>query len=158
MKIDLAKDFRDLLRTFIVHEVRFLVVGAYALGVHGRPRGTGDLDVWVEASSANAQQVLLALNDFGAPLHDLTQEDLATPGVVFQIGLPPLRIDILTQISGVEFGQAWTRRAHADFEGIRVPVIGREDFVVNKRASGRTKDLADLERLEPLPPRVDRKF
>lgn len=108
MRIDLAKGFRDLLRAFVDHEVQFLVVGAYALAVHGRPRATGDLDLWVETSPANADRVLAALRDFGAPLHDLTREDLSRPGVVFQIGLPPLRIDILTQISGVEFPDAWS--------------------------------------------------
>lgn len=154
MKIDLAKDFRDLLRAFIDHEVRFLVVGAYALAVHGRPRATGDLDVWVETSPTNADRVFAALQAFGAPMHDLTRNDLTSPGVVFQIGLPPLRIDILTQISGVEFPEAWTRRSEADFEGIRVAVIGRDDLLINKRASGRAKDLVDVERLEPArPPR-----
>lgn len=147
MSIDLAKDFRDLLRAFVDHEVRFLVVGAYALAVHGRPRATGDLDVWVEPSATNADRVLAALREFGAPLHDLTRDDLARPGVVFQIGLPPLRIDILTQISGVEFSQAWPRRSEADFEGVGVAVIGRDDFLTNKRASGRPQDLVDVERL-----------
>lgn len=153
MKVDLAKDFRDLLRAFVDHEVRFLVVGAYALAVHGRPRATGDLDVWVEPSPMNADRVLAALREFGAPLHDLTRDDLARPGVVFQIGLPPLRIDVLTQISGVEFREAWPRRSEADFEGVGVGVIGREDFLANKRASGRTQDLADVERLAPERPR-----
>ena len=147
--IRLAKDFRDLLRAFVDHEVRFLVVGAYALAVLGRPRATGDLDVWIEATPGNAERTYAALLAFGAPLHDLTPEDLATAGVVFQIGLPPLRIDVLTAISGVTFATAWPRRVEATFDDVPVAIIGREDFLANKRATGRLKDLADAERLAP---------
>lgn len=146
-KTRLAADFRDLLHAFVAHRVRFLVVGAYALAVLGRPRATGDLDVWIEASPGNAHRTLEALRDFGAPLRGLTTQDLATPGVVFQIGLPPLRIDVLTAIDGVDFSVAWRRRTRADFDGIVVPVIGRNDFLTNKRATGRMKDRADAERL-----------
>lgn len=157
-QIDLANDFRDLLRAFIDHEVRFLVVGAYALAVLGRPRATGDLDVWVESVTGNAARAYQALQQFGAPLHDLTRADLATPGIVFQIGLPPLRIDILTQITGVEFADAWPRREQGIFADLSVPVIGRADFILNKRATGRLKDLADVESLEPsLAPRSPRR-
>lgn len=145
---ELAEDFRDLLRTFADHGVRFLVVGAYALAVHGRPRATGDLDVWIEPTPNNAERAYAALGDFGAPLRDLAAADLATLGVVFQIGLPPLRIDVLTQISGVEFAEAWPRRQRAVFGDVAVDVIGRDDFIANKRATGRLKDLADAERLE----------
>lgn len=147
--IDLAKDFRDLLHAFVGRNVRFLIVGAYALAVLGRPRATGDLDVWIEATLENAERTYAALGDFGAPLHALTVADLSIPGVVFQIGLPPLRIDILTQISGVDFATAWPRRRAATFGDVAVSVIGREDFIANKRASGRLKDLADAERLDP---------
>jgi hypothetical protein len=147
-KGDLASDFRDLLRAFVDHEVRFLVVGAYALAIHGHPRATGDLDVWVDPDAENARRAHTALAAFGTPLHELREEDLATPGTVFQIGLPPLRIDVLTRLTGLDFGPAWTRRVEADFEGVRVPVIGRADFLHNKRALGRTRDLADAERLE----------
>lgn len=146
-KTRLAKDFRDLLRAFGAHEVRFLVVGAYALAVLGRPRATGDLDVWVDATPENAPRTLAALRDFGAPLEDLGLEDLSRPGVLYQIGLPPLRIDVLTTIDGVDFAAAWRRRIEADFDGVPVPVIGRADFLANKRATGRLKDLADAERL-----------
>jgi hypothetical protein len=148
-KIRLARDFRDLLAVFVAHDVRFLVVGAYALAVLGRPRATGDLDVWIDATEENAKRALTALRDFGAPLRELRVEDLASPGTVFQIGLPPLRIDILTAIDGVEFSRAWPRRLIADFDGIDAGVIGREDFLANKRATGRLKDRADAERLDP---------
>jgi hypothetical protein len=147
-KIGLAADVRDLLHAFSDHDVRFLVVGAYALAVHGRPRGTGDLDLWVEATAENGARAYAALRAFGAPLHDLTMADLSTPGVVFQIGLPPLRIDVLTSIDGVRFADAWRRRVRATFEDVGVSVIGIADFIANKRATGRLKDLADIEALE----------
>jgi len=120
--------------------------------VLGRPRATGDLDVWVRPTKTNAHRAYAALREFGAPLHDLTVADLATPGVVFQIGLPPLRIDILTEISGVPFARAWSRRVLAMFEDVPVAVLGREDFLINKRATGRLKDLADAERLRKTRP------
>jgi hypothetical protein len=148
-QIDLAKDFRDLLHAFAARNVRFLIVGAYALAVLGRPRATGDLDVWIDATPGNAERVYEALGDFGAPLHGLSVADLSVPGIVFQIGLPPLRIDILTQISGVDFTAAWPRRQAAVFGNVAVSVIGREDFLANKRATGRLRDLADAERLDP---------
>lgn len=151
-KTRLAPDFRDLLRVFVAHDVRFLVVGAYALAVLGRPRATGDLDLWIDATPGNATRTIAALRRYGAPLHDLSEADLAQPGVIFQIGLPPLRIDILTAIDGVEFAGAWSRRLTADFDGVHVPVIGREDFLANKRATGRLKDRADAERLDPSRP------
>lgn len=150
-RIDLANDFRDLLHAFVDQDVRFLIVGAYALAVLGRPRATADLDVWIEPTRDNAENAYAALRVFGAPLHELSVADLASPGIVFQIGLPPLRIDILTQISGVDFSAAWPRRQMAVFGDVRVPVIGREDFLANKRATGRLKDRADAERLEPRP-------
>ncbi len=146
-KIELATDFRDLLRAFVDHDVRFLIVGAYALAVLGRPRATGDLDVWVDPTPENADRAYAALREFGAPLHDLTPRDLAHAGVVFQIGLPPLRIDVLTQISGVDFATAWPRRQEALFDDVQVAVLGRDDFIANKRATGRLKELADAERL-----------
>jgi hypothetical protein len=141
------EDFLDLLRAFIAHDVRFLVVGAYALGVHGRPRATGDLDVWVDATPTNAPRVLRALAAFGAPLDQIAETDLAQPGVVFQMGIAPVRIDVLTHVSGVEFSAAWNRRIQAPFGPVTVDVIGRDDFVANKRAAGRAKDLGDLEAL-----------
>src|SRR5688572_13568256 len=96
-------DFVDLLRAFIAAEVRFLIVGAYALAIHGRPRATGDLDVWVEATADNASRVMRALREFGAPLQDLDESDFVSPGVTYQIGIPPGRIDILTELTGVTF-------------------------------------------------------
>jgi len=141
------QDFVDLLRAFIAREARFLVVGAYALGVHGRPRATGDLDVWVEATPENAARVVLALRDFGAPLAEVTADDFSRPGTVFQMGLAPRRIDVLTELTGLAFAEAWPTRVRAAFGPVDVDFIGREAFIRNKRATGRAKDLGDVESL-----------
>src|SRR3954469_3910962 len=103
----MSPDFLDLLRALLGVEARFLVVGAYAVGVHGRPRATKDLDIWIESSAANAKRVIAALREFGAPLGDLSTDDLSKPGKGFKMGQPPRRIDILTEISGVSFRDAW---------------------------------------------------
>lgn len=142
------QDFLDLLRAFAAADVRYLLVGAYALAVHGRPRATGDLDVWVDATPENAPRVMRALASFGAPLADVSEEDFAQQGVVYQIGLPPARIDVLTQLTGLSFADAWTRRVRRPFGNVEADFIGLPDFITNKRAVGRTKDLADIEGLE----------
>ena len=144
----LHQDFVDLLRAFAAAEVRFLIVGAYALAVHGLPRATGDLDVWIDPTPANARRTYGALRDFGAPLANLREEDLTNRDLVFQMGIAPVRIDILMGISGVAFAEAWERRTEGVFEGVRFPVIGFDDMVRNKRALARPKDLIDLEILE----------
>ncbi|MFH1278828.1 MAG: hypothetical protein ABIK65_10670 [Candidatus Eisenbacteria bacterium] len=144
----LNPDFRDMLSALCEEEAEFLVVGAYALAAHGLPRATGDLDIWVRPTEENGERVLKALVRFGAPLHDLRIEDLRTSEVVYQIGVPPRRIDILTSIDGVPFDEAWPRRLDLEIEGLRFPVLGREEMIRNKRASGRPQDLADVERLE----------
>jgi hypothetical protein len=147
--IRLPPDFRDLLRAFSAHQVRYLVVGAYAVAAHGHPRATKDLDVWVEPSAENAARVLAALREFGAPLQGLTVEDLMTPGVTYQIGLPPLRIDVLTALDGVpEFAVAWRHRRPAVLDGFRVATLGRRELLENKRAAARPQDLADVAALE----------
>jgi hypothetical protein len=140
-------DFVDLLRAFAAAEVRFLIVGAYALAHHGRPRATGDLDVWVDVTPANAGRVLQALTAFGAPTRDVSEDDFSRPGVVFQIGVAPGRIGVLTELTGVTFTQAWPDRESGQFGELRVDFIGRDAFVKNKRATGRARDLGDLEGL-----------
>lgn len=148
-------DWLDLLRLLLAREVRFLVVGAHALAVHGVPRGTQDLDVWVEPTATNANQVWHALVEFGAPLTSLgiTRADFDHAGPIIQLGLPPNRIDLLTSLSGLpDFSVAWGGRAVHVVEGCSLPFLGRADLIVNKRASGRRKDLADLEALGELPP------
>ncbi len=141
--------FVDLLRAFAGSGVRFLIVGAHALAVHGRPRATGDLDVWVEPTAANAVKVYRALTVFGAPLDRVSVEDFSRPDTVFQIGVIPVRIDILTEISGVpDFVKAYERAVESTIEGVEIRVLGRDDFVQNKRATGRKKDLRDIEQIE----------
>jgi len=141
------QDFLDLLRAFVAHDVRFLIVGAYALAVHGRPRATGDLDVWVDATPNNAARVYEALRSFGAPLDDVSERDFSVPGIVYQIGLPPGRIDVLTQLSGLVFDDAWPTRLRGSFGEIETDFIGREAFIRNKLATGRAKDRVDVESL-----------
>jgi len=141
-------DFVDLLRAFVEHDVRFLVVGAYALAVHGRPRATGDMDVWVEATPENAPRVMRALAAFGAPMDPISEADFSSPGAVYQIGVPPGRIDILTALTGLTFDEAWPGRVRHPFGDIEVDFIGRDAFIRNKRATGRHKDLGDIEGLE----------
>ncbi len=133
---------------------RFLVVGAHAMAVHGVPRATGDLDLWIDPEPLNAARVWQALLDFGAPAGSkgIAQEDLATPGIVVQIGLPPRRIDILTRVSGLDFERAWGNRVLHALGSRDVPYLSRADLVSNKRASARSKDLVDLEILERSEP------
>lgn len=138
-------DFIDLLRAFVEADVRFLVVGAYALALHGRPRATGDLDVWVDATPDNAWRVMQALTAFGAPIADLAEADFARPGITYQIGLPPGRIDLLTELTGLAFDEAWPDRVRRPFGEIDVDYIGRAAFIRNKRATARPKDLGDIE-------------
>jgi hypothetical protein len=141
------QDFVDLLRAFSGADVRFLVVGAYALAHHGRPRATGDLDIWVEATPANANRVMRALESFGAPMQEVDEHDFMQPGTVFQMGVAPVRIDILTDLTGLRFADAWTTRVRGAFGDLDVDFIGRDAFIANKRAIGRAKDLSDIEGL-----------
>jgi hypothetical protein len=143
------RDFIEMLSALCEAGVEFLVVGAHALAAHGAPRATGDLDIWVRPTPENASRVLEALARFGAPLLDLTLDDLSGPDTVFQIGLPPSRIDILSGISGVTFADAWPGRMDVTIGALVIPVIGREAFITNKKASGRPKDLSDLTLLPP---------
>ena len=140
-------DFVDLLRAFGAADVRFLVVGAYALAHHGRPRATGDLDLWVDPTPANATRIMRALAAFGAPLDGIAEDEFARPGIVFQIGVPPGRIDILTELTGVSFDEGWPDREQGRFGDLTVDFIGRGTFIRNKRATGRAKDLGDIEGL-----------
>jgi hypothetical protein len=127
------------------------------VAVHAEPRATGDLDIWVEPTAENAIRVFQALRRFGAPLQDLTIGDLATRDVVYQMGLPPNRIDVMTSISGVSFPLAWKRRSSVAVNGLRVPVIGREALVRNKKAVGRPKDRMDLELLKKHAPKINKR-
>ena len=143
------EDFLDLLKCLLEAGARFLVVGAHALAAHGIPRATGDLDVWIDRTPTNVERVWVALLSFGAPVAALgvTRGDLEAAGMTVQIGLPPRRIDLMTEITGVLFDEAWPSRVSHRVGTLDVPFIGRGELVRNKRAAGRPKDLADLEAL-----------
>jgi hypothetical protein len=148
----LNPDFRDMLSALSAAEADYLVVGAYALAAHGFPRATGDIDLWVRPTEENATRVWEAIAAFGAPTSRINVEDFSIPDIVYQIGVAPRRIDILTSISGVKFDQAWEDRISVELDGLAVPVIGREHLLANKQAAGRPKDLADVEILNQHDP------
>jgi hypothetical protein len=140
--------YAEMLSALSAAKVEYLIVGAYALAAHGNPRATGDIDIWVRPTRENAARVMKALREFGAPLFDLTLDDLVDTETVFQIGIAPVRIDILTGIDGVQFDDAWSRSLEVDLGSARVAVLGLEDLATNKRAAGRPKDLGDLAWIE----------
>jgi hypothetical protein len=142
------QDFAEMLGALCDQQAEFLVVGAYAMAAHGFPRATGDIDLWVRPTPANAEKVWKALEVFGSPLFNLTKQDLCDPGMVFQIGLPPSRIDLLTRITGVEFDAAWAGRLEIQVQGRTIPVLGRKELLQNKLSTGRPKDLVDAQSLQ----------
>lgn len=143
-------DFRDLLCVFDAAGVEALVVGAHAMAAHGHLRATKDLDVWVRPSPENARRVMRALADFGAPLSGVSAEDFERPGTVLQIGVAPVRIDLLTKIDGVEFDEAWRDRTETTFGGASVAVLSIAHLIRNKRSTGRAQDRIDADALEAL--------
>jgi Nucleotidyl transferase AbiEii toxin, Type IV TA system len=145
MRLD--RDFREFVESFVAHEVRFLLVGGYALAAHGLPRATGDFDAWVWIDPSNASRIVAALRAFGFGSLGIREGDFTAPDLVVQLGYPPHRIDILTSIDGVEFEDAWDRRVSIDVDGLPIPVISRDDLLANKLAAGRPQDLADVDRL-----------
>lgn len=140
-------DFKDLLSALCDEAAEFIVVGAHAVMFFTEPRYTKDLDVWVRPSKENAVRVRRALAHFGAPLADLTIEDLAVPGTIFQLGIAPNRIDVLTSIEAVEFEPAYARAAQSTYGGVGIRILAAEDLVTNKRAVGRKQDALDVEKL-----------
>ncbi|MCC6265403.1 MAG: hypothetical protein IT169_17655 [Bryobacterales bacterium] len=145
-----SKDFIEFIESLNQHEVEFLVVGAFAVGYHARPRETSDLEVWIHTSNDNLQRIWLALADFGFTLDRSQGALILKPGEVLQLGFPPNRIDLLTSISGVEFESAWARRIEGILFGQTVWFIGLDDLLRNKRASGRDKDLHDVSTIERI--------
>jgi len=141
-------DFKDLFAALNAEGVEYLLVGGYAMAVHDAPRFTKDLDVWVNSAASNPPRVHAALRRFGASLGELTMEDLATPGIVFQIGVQPNRIDLLTAIDGVTFNEAWPDRLESTYGAEPVHVIGRRHLVQNKRSTGRAQDQLDADLLD----------
>jgi len=140
-------DFKELLACLNARGVEYMIVGGYALAFHGAPRYTGDLDVWVKPDAENARRVLAALADFGVGSLDLKEIDLRSADRVVQIGVPPVRVDLLTSLSGVSWEEAVGRRVRGPYGDMEVPYMGRDDFLANKKACGRHKDLADIEAL-----------
>lgn len=140
-------DFKDLLNLFNAHEVRYLVVGGYAVMKYTEPRFTKDLDLWVEASPTNAASVFAALREFGAPLAGIHEADFAREGVIYQMGRPPARVDVLTAIDGIRFEEAWPNRVATDLGGIPTNFISRADLIRNKRSTGRPRDAIDADAL-----------
>jgi hypothetical protein len=141
---DPAKDFEELLRFFVSHGAKAVIVGAHAVAFHAKPRYTKDLDVFVEPTHENAERVLEALTEFGCGDLGLTVADFSEPGRIVQLGFPPNRIDLMTSIDGVSFEEVWNGRVQATYGSARVFMIGREELIRNKAASARPQDLADL--------------
>ncbi len=145
--MEVQKDFKELLVLFNVHKVEYLIVGGYALAFHGAPRYTGDIDIFVKSDTVNASNILKALDDFGFGSTGLTEETFKSPDKIVQLGYPPVRIDIITSLSGVSWDEVYNGRVEGKYGDIPVSYISREHYVLNKKACGRKKDLADLEAL-----------
>ena len=145
--MEAQEDFKELLALFNAHNIEYMIVGAYALAYHGVPRFTGDIDIFVKPSNENAEKILSALADFGFGSLNLTIEDFQNPDSVVQLGVPPVRIDIVNSLTGVAWEEADKGKVEGSYGDLPVPFLGREQFVANKRAIGRKKDLADLESL-----------
>ncbi len=145
----LSKDFKEFVALLEKHEVEYMIVGGYAVGVHGYPRYTGDLDIWLNLNNSNAVRILRAIDEFGFGSFNLTVADLTKDGNVIQFGQPPLRIDLLTSIDGVAFDACYANRKVVTFDGLPMNFIGYHDLITNKKATGRHRDLDDVENLEP---------
>lgn len=146
----LAQDFEDFVKLLNKHHVDYMVVGGYALAFHGKPRHTGDLDIWINRSETNAVKLVSAIKEFGLASLGLTKSDFMQEGYVTQIGYPPLRIDILNTIDGVKFEDAYPNKLIIDVDGIEIKYIGLREFIVNKTASGRSQDIADLKEIKKI--------
>ena len=144
----LNPDFRDMLSIFNEENVEYLLIGAYALAAYGNPRATKDMDLWVLCSAENSDRIVRALQRFGTPSGDVLNQDFIRPGITLQIGVPPRRIDVVTEIDGVSFAEAYRNRLMIEVDGVKVPVIGRQDLLTNKKAAGRPQDVADASWLE----------
>jgi|SRR5687768_12696710 len=149
--MDLAPDFSEFFELLTEHRVEFVVIGAYALALHGAPRYTGDIDLLVRPAHDNASRLLAAIRAFGFPTDALSPESVVAKSCLIQMGTPPVQLHIVSDIDGASWDSVWAGRAVAKLDGLEVPFIGRKEFLANKRAAGRTKDLADIEALEGLP-------
>ena len=146
--MEIQQDFRDLLELFNSNKVEYIIVGGYALAFHGAPRYTGDIDIYVKPDKGNAEQIMTALDEFGFGSVGLAAADFVKPGQVVQLGVPPVRIDIITSIGGVSWNEAFAGRVAGRYGDVDVYYLGRAQFIQNKRSVGRKKDLADIEALD----------
>jgi len=146
----LNQDYKDMLSLLLEKKVDFLIVGAYALAVHGLPRATADIDIFVKPSTINADHIIEALIEFGTPIENISRSNFEKPGIILQIGVKPRRIDIITEIDGLSFDEAGVGKCVVDIEGLAIPVISKSNLIKNKRATGRDKDRLDAENLEKL--------
>jgi hypothetical protein len=145
--MEVQKDFKELLELFNANHVEYLIVGGYALALHGSPRYTGDIDILIKPDQKNAERILKSLDTFGFGSIGLREEDLTTPEKVIQLGYPPVRIDIMTSLSGVTWEEAYKSRVSGNYGDIQIFYIGRKQLILNKKTTARKKDLADLEAL-----------
>lgn len=145
--MEVQPDFKDLLELLNAHKVEYMIVGGYALAFHGAPRYTGDIDILVRPNAENSRRVLTALDEFGFGSVGLTEDDFKNPDKVVQLGVPPVRVDIITSITGVSIDEVFSRCVDGKYGSIHVKYIGREEFILNKRSTGRKKDMSDLEAL-----------
>lgn len=143
----LNQDYKDMLSLLLGHGVEFLLVGAYALAAHGFPRATADIDIFIKPSKENAKRLFKALIEFGAPLESINPSDFEEPGTIFQIGVKPRRIDLITEIDGLSFDDAKEDREKIDIEGLSIPIISKSKLIINKMATGRERDRLDAENL-----------
>jgi predicted nucleotidyltransferase len=143
-----SQDFKEFIELLIKNKAEYLIVGGYAVGIHGHPRYTGDLDIWLNPTPQNAEQILKSVNEFGFSSFKLTLEDFTKPGNVIQLGYPPLRIDLLTEIDGVTFEECYKNRKEVTIEDLKVNFIGYNDLLKNKKETGRPRDIDDIDNLK----------
>ena len=143
-----SQDFKEFVELLIKNKVEYLIVGGYAVGIHGHPRYTGDLDIWLNTTPENANKILKCVNEFGFSSYGLTQSDFTKENNIIQLGYPPLRIDLLTQIDGVTFNNCFENRKEVEIEGLVVNFIGYRDLLSNKKHSGRPRDIDDIDNLQ----------
>lgn len=144
----LNEDYKEILQILLNNRVKFLVVGAYAMGAYGYPRATGDFDIWVEASVKNSKKIYKSLAEFGAPLSNVTEKTFAKRGIIFQIGVAPRRIDIITRIDGVIFEEASKTKEVIEIDSLQIPFLSKKNLIKNKQSTGREKDKLDVDYLK----------
>ncbi len=144
----LNEDYKEMLQLLLEEQVDFIIVGAYALGAHGYPRATGDIDIWVKPDMKNSEKIYKVLARFGAPLDQIEQNDFATNGIIYQLGVIPRRIDIITEIDGVTYSEADEDKVTSEVEGLSIPILSLDKLMKNKMSTGREKDELDVRMLK----------